>query len=58
MTGKLIAVNKINILATPSAVKINLAFKLKIQSASKLAAPLNAILNASAMVTALDAIAT
>ena len=50
-------VNKSKILAKPSAVKTNLALILDIQLASKLAAPLNAIFNASANVMPVDAIA-
>jgi hypothetical protein len=57
MAGKLIPVNNSKILDKPSAVKTNLALILGIQLASKLGAPLNAILNAKANVIPLDAIA-
>ena len=57
MAGKLIPVNKSKILDKPSAVKTNLALMLDIQLASKSAAPLNAIFNASTKVMPVDAIA-
>jgi hypothetical protein len=57
IAGKLIPVNNNKILDKPSAVKINLALILDIQLASKFAAPLNAIFNASVNVIPLDAIA-
>jgi hypothetical protein len=57
MAGKLIAVNKINILARPSTCKVNLLFKLGSHAISKASTVFKEAKTANASVAKLAAIA-